>query len=110
MSQAKMTPELLSLIAERFKVLAEPARLQILQSLRGGECTVSELAQATGLGQANLSKHLQSLYNGGFVDRRKEGLYVHYHLADRDVFRICELMCGRMEQVERSRRRALSRS
>jgi DNA-binding transcriptional ArsR family regulator len=66
------SPELLRLIAERFKVLAEPARLEILSALRAGEMTVSELVDATGLGQANVSKHLRLLLAHGFVRRRKD--------------------------------------
>ncbi|HEU4990333.1 MAG: winged helix-turn-helix transcriptional regulator [Gemmatimonadota bacterium] len=108
MSNAKMTPELLSLIADRFKVLAEPARLEILQALRAGERSVSDLAQDTGLGQANLSKHLRSLYDGGFVERHREGLFVIYRLADKDVFRICDLMCGRLEELSSKRRKLLA--
>jgi DNA-binding transcriptional ArsR family regulator len=100
-----LSPELMELVAERFKALGEPARLQILQSLRGGERTVSELVELTELGQANVSKHLQLLHALGFVDRRKEGLYVHYRLAGEDIFRICDLMCGRIEdEAERTRR------
>ena len=96
MSQNPLTPELLELIAERFKALAEPARLGILNALRDREMTVSELMEATGLGQANTSKHLQLLHSLGFVDRRKDGLYVHYRLADREVFQPCDIMCGRL--------------
>ena len=98
MGQLKMTPALIELISERFKALAEPARLQILNCLRRGEMTVTELVEETGLGQANVSKHLQSLYAAGFVERRKEGLFVRYFLADRDVFKLCDLMCGRIER------------
>jgi DNA-binding transcriptional ArsR family regulator len=95
---------LLEPIAERFKALAEPARLRILRELRGGERTVTELIDATGLNQANLSKHLQLLHAQRFVARRKEGLYVHYRLADEDVFRLCDLVCDRMErELESSR-------
>ena len=97
MGKPKLTPELLTLIAERFKALAEPARLAILNALRGGERTVSELVEETGLGQANLSKHLQVLFDGGYVTRRKDGLFVYYALADRDVFKLCDIMCGRLE-------------
>jgi DNA-binding transcriptional ArsR family regulator len=96
MSEYPLTPELLGLIAERFKALAEPARLAILNALREREMTVSELMQATGLGQANASKHLQFLHALGFVERRKDGLHVHYRLADEDVFRLCDIMCGRL--------------
>jgi ArsR family transcriptional regulator len=93
-----MTPELLALIAERFKALGEPARLRILQALRDGEKTVSDLMRETGLSQANTSKHLQLLHGLGYVARRKEGLYVLYRLADESVLHLCDLMCGRLEQ------------
>lgn len=91
------TPELLALIAGRFRALAEPARLAILHALEGRERTVTELVEATGLGQGNLSKHLQQLHAGGFVSRRREGLYVYYELADTDVLALCEIMCNRLE-------------
>ena len=71
MSKKTMTPELLELVAERFKALGEPARLTILNSLRRGEATVSELVEDTGMGQANVSKHLQLLHTLRFVARRK---------------------------------------
>jgi DNA-binding transcriptional ArsR family regulator len=107
-SQLKLTPELIGLIADRFKALSEPARLQILNTLRGGEKTVNELVDATGLGQANVSKHLQSLFAAGFVRRRKEGLFTYYALADRTVFRLCDIMCGRLEQELASHRKVLA--
>ncbi len=108
MGKFALTPELLGLIAERFKVLAEPARLQILNCLRGREMSVSELVEETGLGQANVSKHLQSLHKLGFVSRRKDGLFVHYALADKSVFRLCEIMCGRLETEMKTRRKLLA--
>lgn len=106
----KMTPALIELIAERFKALAEPARLQILNCLRDGEMSVGDLVDATGMLQANVSKHLQFLYAAEFVARRKEGLYTYYSLADRDVFKLCDLMCGRIERQIVTRRKALSTS
>ncbi|HET7228560.1 MAG TPA: metalloregulator ArsR/SmtB family transcription factor [Longimicrobium sp.] len=96
MGSRPLTPELLELVAERFKALAEPARLRLLVALRAGEKTVGELMEETGLGQANVSKHLQLLHAQGYVNRRKEGLFVHYSLADEDVFTLCDLMCGRL--------------
>lgn len=103
-----MTPELLVLVAERFKALAEPARLQILTSLRGGELAVSDLVDATELGQANVSKHLQMLHALGFVSRRKEGLFVYYSLADKSVSQLCDLMCGRLAAEMKTRRKLLA--
>ncbi len=107
MAKIELTPDMLVLIAERFKALGEPARLQILASLRSGELTVSELVELTGLGQANVSKHLQMLYALGFVRRRKDGLYVYYAVADRSVFQLCDVMCGRLESEMRARRKML---
>ena len=108
MGALRMTPELLAAIAERFKTIAEPARLQILHALRGGERTVSELVGQTALGQANVSKHLQLLHAHGFVSRRKEGLYVRYRLADQDVFRLCDIMCSRLQRDVANRRKLLN--
>jgi ArsR family transcriptional regulator len=103
-----MTPKVLGLVAERFKALAEPARLQILNGLRAGEMTVSELVEETELGQANVSKHLQLLHTLGFVTRRKDGLFVYYALADRSVFQLCDIMCGRLEAEMKARRKLLA--
>jgi DNA-binding transcriptional ArsR family regulator len=108
MANASMTPELLELVARRFKALAEPVRLQILSALQRGELTVGELVEETGLGQANVSKHLQLLHGLGFVRRRKEGLFVYYALADRTVFALCDTMCGRLEAEVKSRRKLLA--
>src|SRR5687767_8312787 len=104
MDKSPLTSQQIDLVTERFRALAEPARLQLLASLRDGERTVGELVDATGLGTANVSKHLQLLHAAGFVTRRKEGPYVHYGLAGDDVFRLCDIMCGRLEaEVERRR-------
>ena len=109
MGNLKLTPELIEIIADRFKALGEPARLQILNAMRDGEMTVTELIDATGLGQANVSKHLSMLHQLGFVTRRKEGLFAYYDLADRDVFKLCDIMCGRLDVETSARRRALAR-
>ncbi|HTJ22327.1 MAG TPA: metalloregulator ArsR/SmtB family transcription factor [Gemmatimonadaceae bacterium] len=108
MPRTKLTPDVLALIGERFKVLGEPARLDILQALRGGELTVTQLVDTTGLAQGNVSKHLQLLHAHGFVTRRKDGLFVHYALADRTVFRLCEIMCDRLTDHVAARRRLLA--
>lgn len=96
-------------IAERFKALCDPMRLRLLQALRSGERSVGELAERTGGGQANVSKHLQVLLQQGFVDRRKEGTTSWYRISDPAVFKMCELVCGGLEE-ELGRKRKLLRS
>ncbi len=108
MYHEELTPELVELLAERFKALGEPARLGILNALRNRELTVTDLVMETGLGQANVSKHLQFLHALRLVIRRKDGLHVHYRLADSDVFRMCEIMCGRLDAEADERTRVLA--
>jgi DNA-binding transcriptional ArsR family regulator len=105
----RLTSEQIALVAERFRVLGEPARLELMNALRAGERTVGELVEETGLGTANVSKHLQLLHGAGFATRRKEGLYVYYGLAGEDVFRLCDIMCGRLAAETQARRRVLAR-
>ncbi len=91
---AKLTPELMAIVAERFRVLGEPMRIRILDALRSRERTVNDLVKATGATQANISKHLTLLHRLGFVARRKEGTHVFYRVDDPDVFSLCDLVCG----------------
>ena len=109
MGREPLSPEMLDLVAHRFRALAEPARLQILQALRGGELAVGDLVDATGMGQANVSKHLQLLLTHGYVSRRKEGLFSYYNIADRSVFELCDIMCGKLAEQTTQRRRVLAR-
>ncbi len=95
MSKGRLPAAMLDQLADRFKALAEPNRLAILSSLHAGELSVGELVDETDLGQANVSKHLDVLRRYRFVERRKDGLNVFYRVADKDVFRICDIMCGR---------------
>jgi ArsR family transcriptional regulator len=104
---ARLTPRMLDAVAERFRVLGEPMRLKILQALREGEHTVSDLVVLTGGGQANVSKHLQTLFQQGFVTRRKEGTTTRYAILDPDVFALCDLVCGGIEEDLERRRQAL---
>lgn len=107
MTPRVLTPDLLGELAERFKALGEPARLQLLSTLRAGEQSVSELVAATGLGQANVSKHLQQLSAAGLTKRRKAGTFVYYALADEEVFALCDLMCDRVEHDQQRKRAAV---
>jgi DNA-binding transcriptional ArsR family regulator len=97
---------MLAAVAARFKVLSEPARLQVLDALRPGPLHVSALMDATGLNQANLSKHLRVLHAEVLVSRRRDGLFVFYQIADRSVLELCDLVCGAVES--RARKTALA--
>ncbi|MGO9487549.1 MAG: ArsR/SmtB family transcription factor [Solirubrobacteraceae bacterium] len=85
---------LVELIAERFRVLAEPMRIRLLDALRDAPATVGELQEATGASQQNVSKHLGLLLRSGLVSRSKEGNFSRYSIADEGVFELCEHVCG----------------
>ncbi len=85
---------LVELVAQRFRVLGEPMRIRILDHLRDGSATVTELRAALGISQQNASKHLGVLHSAGIVSRTKEGTSVRYAIADESVFALCEQVCG----------------
>jgi DNA-binding transcriptional ArsR family regulator len=89
---------LADLIAQRFRVLADPTRIRLLDQLRDAPATVGQLTESTGSSQQNVSKHLGILLQHGMVERRREGTSSVYSVADPGVFELCELVCGGLEQ------------
>ena len=89
---------LIELIARRFRVLGEPMRIKLLDALREREASVSELRESTDASQQNVSKHLGILLEAGIVGRRKDGNQVFYSIVDDVVFRLCEEVCGGLQQ------------
>lgn len=85
-------------VAERFRLLAVPARLALLDRLRTGPCAVGTLVAATGLRQANVSRHLQQLLAGGMVTRAREGAHAVYAITDPAVLELCDLVCARVRR------------
>ena len=85
---------LATLIAARFRLLGEPMRIRILDSLRGGPGSVGELAGTLETTQQNVSKHLGALHSAAIVAREKDGNRVLYSIADPGVFELCEHVCG----------------
>lgn len=88
----------LELVAHRFKLLADPTRLRLLQQLMPGEQSVNELVSAVNGTQANVSKHLGILADGGLVQRRKVGVSIFYRVADPSLFILCELVCRSLQE------------
>ncbi len=85
---------LIELVAQRFRVLGEPMRIKLLDRLREGDATVSELQEALGASQQNVSKHLGVLHAAGMVSRTKDGNHIRYSISDPSVFDLCDQVCG----------------
>jgi ArsR family transcriptional regulator len=96
MSTTKSPPPLteaeLGHLAGRFRLLGEPVRLKILQAVCHEPHTVTDIVQAAGSTQANISKHLALLAAAGILERRKSGQCVYYGVKDKLMVRLCELV------------------
>jgi DNA-binding transcriptional ArsR family regulator len=91
--------QLAEIVAQRFRVLGEPMRIRLLDKLRHQDsATVSELQEALGASQQNVSKHLGVLREAGFVKREREGNFVRYSISEPWVFEMCEQVCGGIAQ------------
>jgi DNA-binding transcriptional ArsR family regulator len=90
-----LLPEpVVELVARRFRVLAEPTRIRLLDTLRtSGPTSVGELGTRLGLTQQNTSKHLTVLANEGLVGRTRIGNTAVYAITDPTVFTLCEVVC-----------------
>ena len=98
---SQLSPLALRLIADFFKVLSEVSRLNIVCALRSGQKNVTQIIDATGLGQANVSKHLKILAQAGIVTRNQQGINVFYQIANPFVFELCDLVCNSLSvQIE----------
>ena len=103
-----LSPAALELVAERFRTLADPLRLRILQALRDGERSGGELTARLGASQPNVSKHLKALREGGFVGRRAEGTSAYWFVADPSVFALCDVVCRGLQARISSNARLLA--
>ena len=78
--------------AEIFKALAHPTRLNILESLRGGERCVCEIIEEVNIEQSNVSQHLAVLKKLEILSSRKDGLRVIYKVKHNEVFQVLNLL------------------
>ena len=74
------------------KVMAHPARLQIMCALRSGEQTVQDLEFLTGLRQTTLSQHLSLLKNRDILTSRREANYSFYRIANKRMVELFNLV------------------
>jgi DNA-binding transcriptional ArsR family regulator len=89
--------DLAELIAVRLRVIGDPTRIRILDLLRDGELSVTQITEGLGTSQQNASKHLGVLLQAGIVARRKDGNSSIYSIADAGVYELCEQVCGGLQ-------------
>ena len=90
-----------------FQALADGTRLRIVGLLLQGEVCVCHLHESLGIPQPKASRHLAYLRRAGLVEARRDGLWMHYRLADdRDpavkmVVQAVKRALGQQEIVQR---------
>lgn len=85
-----------NLVAAYFSVLSEPTRLKIMHAICDGERTVSQIVDATGATQTNISRHLGMMYRHGVLTRRRDGNQIFYSVADATMIELCRSVCNRI--------------
>jgi ArsR family transcriptional regulator len=84
-------------LAEALKVVAVPARLQLISLIAtrpGSEACVCELIEPLGLSQPTVSHHLKVLHEAGLLDREKRGSWVHYRLRTEQLGMLAEIFAA----------------
>ena len=74
------------------KLLANPERLLLLCQLSQGESSVGELEEQLGIHQPTLSQQLAVLRGQGVVAARREGMNIHYSVADANLLEILAVL------------------
>jgi DNA-binding transcriptional ArsR family regulator len=81
-------------ISQKFKALAHPARLKLVESLMSQECCVGEIQRCLALSQPNVSQHLHALKKAGIIIGKREKNKICYKISDnkvRKIFKIFEI-------------------
>ncbi|MEZ5304167.1 MAG: metalloregulator ArsR/SmtB family transcription factor [Verrucomicrobiales bacterium] len=98
--------EALEMVAGWFRALSEPSRLKILRALDGGPQRITDLVEATGLGQTNVSRHVQALVAAGIKSSdAARGNTAVCRIIDRRSPNLCRTVCQGLVDRRRGSRR-----
>jgi DNA-binding transcriptional ArsR family regulator len=94
------------------EVIAEPTRRRILDAVREGECSVTELVEQVGMHQPGVSRHLKVLRDAGLVEVRRDAQRRIYRLRAEPLMELDAWLepyraewAGRLDSLERHLRR-----
>lgn len=102
--------ELYKVHAEMCKVFSNPTRLEILDLLREGESSVTELIEKTNLSQANISQHLSIMKSKGIVLSSRKGKHIYYRLAHPKIIKAFDIIKDVLVERLKMERTAVGRA
>lgn len=91
--------EFFCLHSDLCKTLANAKRQMILNAIRDGESTVTEIHDRTSIPQATLSQHLSILRSAGLVRSRREGNHVFYAITNQKIIQAFDLITEVMQEI-----------
>jgi ArsR family transcriptional regulator len=94
--------------AEICKTLTNPKRIEILNTLKTEEKTVTELVVALGASKANVSQHLAVMRHKGILTSRREGVNIYYRVSNPKVIDACTLMKEVLFEQHSVRKKAIT--
>lgn len=92
------SPQLLEEYSQFFRILSEPARLQLLCSLKQGPADVATLIEASGFSQSHISRQLGHLQRAGLVRCERDGARTIWQAEGDLVDELCAVVQGRLKQ------------
>jgi ArsR family transcriptional regulator, virulence genes transcriptional regulator len=92
-----------NLHADICKTISNPNRQAILDMMRSGEITVTELVNKTGISQANLSQHLAILRSKGVVNTRRDGNNIYYSISNMKIIQAYDLISEVLQESFQSK-------
>jgi len=79
-------------LSTKFKALAHPARIKLLQDLLKKECCVGEIQECLSISQPNVSQHLRILKEAGVVTGRRDKNRICYSIEDEKIKQAIEIL------------------
>lgn len=83
--------------SEKLKALSDPTRLKILYLLSDDDCCTCSIQEILNKPQSNISHHLKILKNAGFIESKKDGIWVYHKIKDK---KIINLLNELIEQIK----------
>ncbi|MEI6428924.1 MAG: metalloregulator ArsR/SmtB family transcription factor [Pseudanabaena sp. ELA607] len=90
-----LTPEEVVQLAALFRVLSEPARLQMLSLIAAQpnqEVCACELVESLGLSQPTISHHLKVMYEAGLLAKERRGTWIYYRIVQEQLASLKNLL------------------
>jgi ArsR family transcriptional regulator len=79
-------------LARKFKALAHPVRIKLLERLAKGECCVTEIKKCLDISQPNVSQHLKTLKLAGIIEGKRTKTKICYRISDERVLNILKTL------------------